>query len=154
VTTPERRLAALGLELPERGPQTLPFVRVKRVGDTVHGAGHTSTGGARQVTGRLGDGLDLEQGREAARIALLGALASIRELLGSLDQVAEVISLRGFVNSAPDFTDQPKVMNAASELLNEIFGETGVHVRSALGVAALPGDAAVEIELTVRARAS
>ena len=104
------------------------------------------------VKGKIGAEVDIDTGYDAARIAALNALAAIKSVIGDLDNVDQVVKVTGFVNSTPDFTDQPKVINGASEFLHEVFGQRGAHARSAVGVAALPMDTPVEIELIVRTR--
>ncbi|MEE8593070.1 MAG: RidA family protein, partial [Candidatus Bipolaricaulota bacterium] len=100
--------------------------------------------------GRVGADVSLEQGYESARLCALNGLAAVQDLIGSLDRIAEVVHVRGFVNSAPDFHDQPRVINGASELLVEIFGDRGRHARAALGTSNLPGNIPVEIEFVFR----
>ncbi len=99
--------------------------------------------------GRLGDGVSVDQGREAAAVCALNALAVLEVALGSLDRIERVLTVTGYVASAPDFHDQPTVVDGASRVLAEVFGEAGRHTRSAIGVAALPRNGAVEIEVTV-----
>jgi enamine deaminase RidA (YjgF/YER057c/UK114 family) len=145
-----RRLEELGLALPERRE---PGGALRAV--IVHGArARTSgqlprAGGALQHPGRLGEQVSVEQGREAARHCVLNALSALDAELGGLDRIERVLSLLGFVACTPDFTEQPRVLDAASELLTAVFGELGTHSRSAIGVAALPRGACVEIELEV-----
>jgi enamine deaminase RidA (YjgF/YER057c/UK114 family) len=103
--------------------------------------------------GRLGDTVSVEEGREAAAVCVLNALAVLEVALGSLDRVERVLTVTGFVSSAPDFHEQPAVVDGASRILADVFGEAGRHTRSAVGVAALPRDGAVEIEVTVAVRA-
>ena len=101
-------------------------------------------------TGKLGTDLSVEEGKEAARLCALSCLAIIREMAGSLDRVERVVKVNGFVNAAPDFTDHPQVINGASELLEQIFGEAGRHARAATGCVSLPGNAACEVEMIVQ----
>ncbi len=101
-------------------------------------------GGGRQS--RLGDGVSIEDGQKAARACAINLLAQVKAALGDLDKVTRVVRLGGFINSAPGFTEGPKVMNGASDLMVAVFGDKGKHARSTLGVAALPADAAVEVE--------
>jgi enamine deaminase RidA (YjgF/YER057c/UK114 family) len=101
------------------------------------------------ATGKVGKEISVEQARDIARICALNALAAIKGVIGDLDRVEKVVKVVGFVASAPEFTQQPQVVNGASELLEQIFGEAGIHARSAVGVAVLPLDAPVEVELIV-----
>ncbi len=103
------------------------------------------------ITGRLGADVDLDSGKQAARLAILRALSAVVSVAGTIDAIREVVRVCVFVNSTPEFTDQALVANGASELLIELFGEEGRHVRSAVGVAVLPANAAVEVELVVEA---
>lgn len=149
----EDRLKELGLELPEPPEPLAQYVPAIRAGDTVFTAGHLPMrGGALICTGRLGEEVSLEQGQECARACALNALSAVRDLIGDLNHVQEVVQLRGFVASTQDFTDQPEVLNGASELMVTLFGEPGQHVRSAVGVSVLPRNAPVELEVVVRVR--
>jgi enamine deaminase RidA (YjgF/YER057c/UK114 family) len=143
----EQRLKQLNIDLPVAPVPAFQYVPV-----TVHErlafvSGQLPRNGDQIVTGKLGAEVDLERGREAARLCILQALACLRQHLGSLDRVERILKLTGFVASAPGFVQQPKVIDAASELLGEVFGEAGRHARSAIGVAELPRGASVEIEL-------
>jgi enamine deaminase RidA (YjgF/YER057c/UK114 family) len=104
------------------------------------------------IAGKLGGELDVERGREAARLCVLHALAALKQALGSLDRIDRILKVTGFVASAPGFVQQPQVIDAASRLLGEVFGERGKHARSAIGVAELPRGSAVEIEMIVALR--
>ena len=119
----------------------------------LHVSGGLAFSEERSIKGKLGADVSLEEGQEAARICLLNRLAVIKDVLGSLDAVERIVSLQGYVQSTPDFVDQPAVINGASELAIEIFGDAGRHARVALGAAALPLNSAVEISLVVRAKA-
>lgn len=147
------RLTELGITLPAVAAPVAAYVPAVRSGNQVWTSGQLPlVDGALQVTGKvgLGDGLVAPAvASEQARAAALNALAAVAELAGSLDRVRRVIKVVGFVASDPSFTGQPGVVNGASELLGQIFGDAGVHARSAVGVAALPLDAPVEIELVV-----
>lgn len=148
--TPEARLLELGLELPELPAPVANYVRAVRTGDLVFLAGHGPAlpeGG--YVTGKLGADLDVEQGYAAARATGLALLASLKAEIGSLDRVRRIVKVLGMVNSAPDFTDQHKVMNGFSDLMVEVFGENGKHARAAVGMVSLPIGLAVEIEMIV-----
>jgi enamine deaminase RidA (YjgF/YER057c/UK114 family) len=144
------RLAELGLTLHGPHPPHNPLDAV-----VVHdGVARTSgqlprIDGKLTCLGRLGDDVTVEQGREAAAVCALNALAVLEVALGSLDRISRVLTVTGFVSSAPDFHEQPAVIDGASKVLADVFGEAGRHTRSAVGVAALPRDGAVEIEVTV-----
>lgn len=137
----EAKLKELGIDLPE--PMTGGYLNMAvKVGNLIFTSGHTS-----DQTGKCGKDLTAEQGAEAARNAILKVLSTVRKLNGTLDNV-RVVRLMGCVNSSLEFTDQPKAMNGASDLLHQVFGKAdlGYHARSALGFAQLPGGAAIEIE--------
>ena len=144
------RLAELGLTLHGPHPPHDPLDAV-----VVHdGVARTSgqlprIDGKLTCLGRLGDDVTVEQGREAAAVCALNALAVLEVALGSLDRISRVLTVTGFVSSAPDFHEQPAVIDGASNVFADVFGEAGRHARSAVGVAALPRDGAVEIEVTV-----
>jgi enamine deaminase RidA (YjgF/YER057c/UK114 family) len=143
------RLAELGLVLPPVPAPAGAYVPAVRSGSLVFTAGQLPlAGGVLVATGRLGAEIDPVQGRELARICVLNALAAVNSV-AELDAVTRVVKLMGFVASAPGFTAQPAVLNGASELLGEIFGDTGVHARSAVGVAELPMGSPVELEMIV-----
>ena len=150
----EERVRAAGIVVPTLPPPAFAYVPATRTGNLVYASGQTPTiDGVLQLRGKLGGGVSIEEGRVAARLAALNCVAEVRDLLGSLDRVARVVRLTGYVASAPGFDQQPAVMNGASELLEEVFGAAGRHARSAIGVAELPGGAPVEVELIVEARA-
>lgn len=144
----ETRLRQLGIELPNPslpGANYVPFIHS---GKLVFITGQLSQwNGERRFVGKVGREFDLGQGRQAARLAALNVLAQLREAVdGDLDRVARAVRLAGYVNSTPDFVGQSQVMNGASDLFVEIFGEAGRHTRMAVGVVALPYDVAVEVE--------
>jgi len=149
----EARLAELGITLPPVAAPVAAYVPAVLDGDRVWTSGQLPfVDGALPATGRVGVGPGLVPPEEAAalaRTAVLNALAAVRQVAGDLDRVARVVKVVGFVASDPDFTGQPAVVNGASLLLREIFGDAGVHARSAVGVAALPLGSPVEIELVV-----
>lgn len=146
--TVTERLGELGIALPEVAKPLAAYVPATRVGNQVWTSGQLPMkDGQLSVTGKLGAGVSLEQGADAARTCLLNALAAIAAEAGGVDRITRIVKLVVFVASTPEFTDQPKVGNGASELVGEIFGEAGQHVRSAVGVSVLPLDAAVEIEV-------
>ncbi len=143
----EDRLEALGLTLPESPAPAANYVPYVRVGPFLHVSGQISRDESGLLTGRLGAGLEIADGVAAARTCALALLAQLKAACdGDFAKLDRVVKLTGFVNSSPDFTDQPKVINGASDLLVEILGEPGRHARSAVGVAALPLGVAVEIE--------
>ncbi|MGH3744198.1 MAG: RidA family protein [Mycobacteriales bacterium] len=143
------RLAELGVQLPPVVAPVAAYVPAVRSGSFVFTAGQLPmVDGAMTVTGKVGDSVTPEQATALARTCALNALAAVDDLVG-LDSVVRVVKVVGFVASVPGFTAQPAVVNGASELLGEVFGDAGRHARSAVGVAALPLDAAVEVELVV-----
>ena len=147
--SPRARLAELGLELPSVAKPVAAYVPAVRSGDLVFTSGQLPTvGGALTTTGLVGDAVTAEEAHALARTCALNGLAAVDALVG-LDAVVRVVKVVGFVASAPGFTGQPAVVNGASELLGAVFGEAGQHARSAVGVAALPLDAPVEVELVV-----
>jgi enamine deaminase RidA (YjgF/YER057c/UK114 family) len=146
----EVRLRERGITIPVLPPPVAVYVPAVRTGDLVYASGQTPTiDGVLQVEGRLGEAVSVEEGQRAARLAALNCLAEVRGLLGSLDRVARVVRLTGYVASGAGFGQQPAVMNGASQLMEEVFGRAGQHARSAIGVAELPGGAPVEVELIV-----
>ena len=145
----EARLQELGLTLPEVPAPVASYVNCIRTGNLLYLSGGLPIEDGEIITGKLPDSIGVEQATAAARNIILNRLAVIRQEIGSLDNVRRIVNLQGFVNSAPDFYDHPKVVNGASDLLLEIFGEAGKHSRIALGAAALPLNAAVEISLVV-----
>jgi enamine deaminase RidA (YjgF/YER057c/UK114 family) len=152
--SPEARLKALNLELPPVPKPIASYVPTVRSGNLVFLAGQgPMAGGKPTVTGKVGAELTEEEGAKAARATILVALAALRAEIGSLDRVARIVKVVGFVNSAPGFTRQPWVMNGASDLLVEIFGDAGRHARSSVGVNELPLNIPVEIELIVEVKA-
>lgn len=147
MATPEERLAELGLSVPEVVPPVAAYVPAVRSGAHVFTAGQIPMrDGALVATGKVGDTATPEQATEAAQQCALNALAAIRSVTGTLEGL-RIVKVVVFVASTPDFTGQPAVANGASELLGQVFGDLGVHARSAVGVAALPLDATVEVEV-------
>ena len=146
------RLAELGLTLPAVVPPVAAYVPAVRSGSLVFTSGQLPmVDGAMAAVGKVGALVSPEQAKELARMCALNGLAAIEALVG-LDAVVRVVKVVGFVASTPEFTGQPAVVNGASELLGEVFGEQGKHARSAVGVVSLPLDAPVEIELVVEVR--
>jgi enamine deaminase RidA (YjgF/YER057c/UK114 family) len=145
---PSTRLAQLGLHLPTAATPSFAYVPVVVEGSLAFVSGQLpKVDGEVRIHGRLGDTITLEQGREAARICALQALSCLAEALGSIDRVRRIVRLSGFVSSAPDFFQHPVVIDAASDLMVQIFGDAGRHARSAIGVAALPRNSPVELEV-------
>ncbi|MDB5691295.1 MAG: RidA family protein [Alphaproteobacteria bacterium] len=147
------RLTELGIALPEPAAPVAAYVPTVLAGNLLHISGQVSFEGGQLLTGRLGEDRDLDYGVRAARACGLMLLAQMNKALGSLDRVERVVKLGVFVNSAGAFTDQPKVANGASELMEQVFGEAGRHARSAVGVPVLPLGAAVEIDAIVAVKA-
>jgi enamine deaminase RidA (YjgF/YER057c/UK114 family) len=144
-----QRLAGLGIELPALAPPLAAYVPAVRSGELVYTSGQLPTvDGRLAVTGKVGAGVTVAEAAQLARTCALNALAAVHALVG-LDAVTRVVKVVGYVASAPEFTAQPAVVNGASELLAEVFGDAGAHARSAVGVATLPLDAPVEVELIV-----
>jgi enamine deaminase RidA (YjgF/YER057c/UK114 family) len=144
----EAKLAGLGLELPPPAPPAGTYQGSVRVGDLVFTAGHgplRKVGGL--VTGKLGRDLDEKQGYEAARATALSLLATLKRDLGDLDRVRRIVKVTGFVNCTPEFRAHPAVVNGFSDLMVELYGEAGRAARSAVGMASLPFDMAVEVEI-------
>ncbi|MEV7801517.1 RidA family protein [Microbispora sp. NPDC088329] len=153
MATPEERLAELGVTLPEVVPPLAAYVPAVRTGDHVYTSGQLPlVKGELGVTGKVGAEVSAEEAKEQARICAVNALAAIKALVGDLSQVVRIVKVVGYVASASGFTGQPQVLNGASELFGEVFGEAGRHARSAVGVAVLPLDAPVEVEVIAEVR--
>jgi enamine deaminase RidA (YjgF/YER057c/UK114 family) len=146
--TIEQKLASLGITLPEPASPVANYVGFVRTGNLLIVSGQIcfDASGKLIAKGKLGAGVSIEQGNAAARGCAINLLAQIKAALGDLDKVVRVVRLGGFVNSAPDFLDGPKVLNGASDLMVAVFGDKGRHARSTVGVSSLPADAAVEVE--------
>ncbi len=143
----EAKLAEMGVTLPEAPAPAANYVPYVQVGDTLYVSGQISKGAAGLVTGKLGDDMETAAGAEAAKICAIALLSQVKAACGGdLDRLVRVVKLTGFVNSTPDFTEQPQVINGASDFLGEALGEAGKHSRSAVSAAALPFGVAVEIE--------
>lgn len=143
------RLAELGLELPQAAAPVASYVPAVEARGMLHVSGQLPFKNGAVMTGRLGEDRDLEYGQEAARACALMLVAQIKAALGDLSRVKRIVKLGVFVNSAGDFTDQPKVANGASDLMVALFGDAGKHARAAVGVPALPLGAAVEVDAIV-----
>ena len=144
----EKKLASLGINLPTPASPVANYVPFVRSGNMLVVSGQLCLGpdGNLVAKGQLGGAVSMDDGQKAARACAINLLAQLKAALGDLDKVTRVIRLGGFINSASGFTDGPKVMNGASDLMVEVFGEKGRHARSTVGVAALPANAAVEVE--------
>jgi enamine deaminase RidA (YjgF/YER057c/UK114 family) len=144
----EKKLADLGIVLPTPAAPVANYVPFVRTGSLLFVSGQVSLGvdGKLVAKGKLGGPVSVENGQKAARACAVNLLAQVKAALGDLDKVVRVIRLGGFINSDPSFLEGPKVMNGASDLMVEVFGDKGRHARTTVGVAALPGDAAVEVE--------
>jgi len=147
----EAKLKELGHEVPDPGQPAFNYVGAVRTGNLVFVAGHGPRKDGEYIyLGKVGADMDVDSARKAAELVILNCLGSLKQAVGDLDRVTRIVKLLGMVNSAPDFTQQPVVINAASDLLVAAFGETiGKHARSAVGMAALPGGISVEIEMIV-----
>ncbi len=145
-----QRISDLGIVLPQVATPAGAYVPAVVSGNLVFTAGQIPlVEGKLAATGKVGKDLSAEQAREIARICALNAVAAVKSVLGDLDRVKKIVKVVGFVASDPEFSQQPAVVNGASELLEQIFGDKGIHARSAVGVAVLPLDAPVEVELIV-----
>jgi enamine deaminase RidA (YjgF/YER057c/UK114 family) len=146
----DENLKKLGIVIPPASPPLFNYVAVTIHNGVAYVAGHIPREGTNILfTGKLGGDITLDQGKEAARVCIVQALSSLQGALGNLNRVEQVLKMVGFVASAPGFVDQPKVIDAASDLIVAIFGDKGRHARSAIGVAELPRGVPVEIELIV-----
>ncbi len=141
----EKRLATLGFELPEPKPPVANYLGCKRSGDLLFVSGRVS-----RQRGEVGTDVSLEQAKAAAESALIDVLAIVRESIGDLDRIVSVEKMNGFVRSSPSFTEQPRVIDGASDLLIALLGDNGRHARTATGVAQLPFGASVQLELVLR----
>ncbi|AQX16312.1 LysR family transcriptional regulator [Tessaracoccus lapidicaptus] len=147
---PSERLAGLGLALPPVAAPVAAYIPATRVGGQVWTSGQLpSVAGRLVATGKVGGAVSPEEAADAARVAVLNALAAAADVAGGLDRITRIVKLVVFVASEPGFTGQPAVANGASTLVGEVFGDQGAHARSAVGVSVLPLDAPVEIELVV-----
>lgn len=150
MATPEERLAGLGLEVPEVAAPVAAYVPAVRTGSHVFTSGQLPMrSGELMATGKVGSGVTPEEAYACAQQCALNAMAAVRAEIGELSLVKRVVKVVVFVASTPDFTGQPGVANGASELIGQVFGDAGVHARSAVGVASLPLDSPVEVEIMV-----
>ena len=148
----DQRLSELGITLPKPAAPVAAYVPVVVAGGFAYVSGQVSSENGQMIVGTLGDDMDIEAGQKAARACGLMVLAQLNSALGSLDRVERVVKLGVFVNCTPDFYDQPKVGNGASELMQQVFGEAGRHARAAVGAPALPLGVAVEVDAIVKLR--
>ena len=147
---PEAKIKELGITLREPTSPVANYVHAVQVGNILYlsGKGPLKADGE-NITGKLGTDLNIEQGYEAARITGINQLSVLKAELGNLNRVKRIVKVLGMVNAAPEFTDQPKVINGYSDLMVQVFGEIGKHARSAVGMGSLPGNIAVEVEMIV-----
>jgi enamine deaminase RidA (YjgF/YER057c/UK114 family) len=144
----DEKLANMNIALPSPPKPAGSYIPVVKTGNLVFVSGQIPMrDGKVQVTGKIPTNTTVEEAQSAAKLCILNALSQIKSEIGSLDRISRIVRVSGFVNSSPDFTEQPKVINAASDLLYEIFGENGKHSRIAVGVASLPLDSSVEIDV-------
>ncbi|MEL7601665.1 MAG: RidA family protein [Bacillota bacterium] len=147
----EEKLRQLGIELPETPTPLAAYVPAVKAGDFAYTSGQIPlVKGELKFKGKIGAELTEEEGYQAARICAINCLSALKGAIGDLDKIERIVKVVGFVNSAPGFKMQPKVINGASELLGEVFGDAGKHARSAVGVNELPIDSAVEVEVIVK----
>ena len=147
---PEKKLTELGITLPKLNAGKGNLMRAVRVGNLIYLSGHgPDKPGGGQILGKIGDDLTVEQGKEAAKLCGIALLASLKYEIGDLNKVKRVVKVLGLVNSTPTLTQQPQVINGFTDFMVEVFGESGKHARSAIGVASLPSGIAVEIEMIV-----
>lgn len=150
MTLPSRRLADLGLSLPAVVSPLAAYVPAVRFEDLVYTAGQLPlVNGSLRAVGKVGAEVSVEEAVDCAQVAALNGLAAVADLAGELDAISRIVKVTVYVASAPGFTDQPLIANGASQLLGDVFGQAGRHARSAVGVAVLPLDAPVEVELVV-----
>ncbi|MCH7963114.1 MAG: RidA family protein [Bacteroidetes bacterium] len=149
----EEKMKEFGFTLPETPKPLAAYIPAIRTGDYVYTSGQVPfADGELMYSGKIGFDLTIEEGQKAAELCALNGLSSIKSEIGDLNKIEQIVKVTVFVNSADGFTDQPKVANGASEFLGKIFGESGKHVRSAVGVNELPADSAVEVEIIVKVK--
>ena len=150
---PENKLKELGIELPSPPEPVANYVNGVRTGNLIFlaGKGPKKPDGT-EITGKLGAGVSIETGYEAARLAAINQLAVLKQMLGNLNRVTRIVKVLSMVNSDPNFIDQPKVINGFSDLIVDVFGQRGLHARSAVGMASLPREQAVEVEMIVEVK--
>ena len=149
----EEKIKELGYTLPETAKPLAAYIPAIRTGDYVYTSGQVPiVKGELKYKGKVGSDLTLEEGQDAAIVCALNGLSAIKSVISNLDNIVQIIKVTVFVNSANGFTDQPKVANGASEFLGKVFGDAGIHTRSAVGVSELPINSAVEIEMIVKVK--
>ena len=149
----EEKIKELGYTLPETAKPLAAYIPAIKTGELVFTSGQVPVvGGELKYKGKIGADLSVEDGQKAAIICALNGLSAIKGVVGDLNKIEQIIKLTVFVNSANGFTDQPKVANGASEFLGKVFGDAGIHTRSAVGVSELPINSAVEIEMIVKVK--
>lgn len=147
----ENKMKVIGLILPEVPKPIAEYIPAKKIGNLVVTSGQGPIKDGKFIhVGKVGGEVNLEEGYESAKMCALNCLAAIKSIIGSLDEIDEIVKIKGYVNSTPDFYRQPEVINGASELVVKIFGEKGKHTRSALGTSVLPGNIPVELEMIVK----
>ena len=149
MSTIESRLQELGVSIPDITVPLANYIPAKRVGNIIHTSGHVSALGDKVFKGKVGRDIDTEKGKEAAKIAVINCLGAVKNLMGNLDCIKQVIAVHGLISSDPEFTEQGVVMNGASDLMVALFGEAGKHTRTAAGIASLPFDFSVSVYILV-----
>lgn len=150
-----KKLKELGLSIPEAPKPVAAYVPGVKIGDYIYTSGQIPlVNGEVKYKGKVGLDVSVEKAYEAAKICALNCLGVVKSLVGNLDEVEQIVKVVGYVNSAPDFTAQPQVINGASELLGTLFGEKGAHARSAVGVSSLPLDSTCEVEIIVKLKSN
>jgi enamine deaminase RidA (YjgF/YER057c/UK114 family) len=145
----EGRLVEMGIIIPEIQPPLANYIPAKQSGNIVFTAGQVCAFGDKAIKGKLGREIDVETGKEATRLCVINCLAAVRQLIGSLNHVKDIIAVHGFINSTPEFTGQAEVMNGASDFMVQVFGEQGRHIRTSVGVSSLPHDFAASVYILV-----
>jgi enamine deaminase RidA (YjgF/YER057c/UK114 family) len=145
----EARIQELGITIPDITVPLANYIPAKRSGNLVYTSGHICALGDQSFKGKIGRDIDTEKGKEAAKIAVINCLGAVKNLMGNLDCIKQVIAVHGLVNSDPEFTEQGVVMNGASDLMVALFGEAGKHTRTAAGIASLPFDFSISIYIIV-----
>ena len=149
----EHKIKEIGLILPEAPKPVAEYIPAKKIGNLVFTSGQGPIKNGKFIyVGKIGGEVSLKEGYESAKMCAINCLAAIKSVIGSLDEIDEVVKIKGYVNSTPDFYRQPEVINGASELIVKIFGEKGKHARAALGTSVLPGNIPVELEMIVKVK--
>lgn len=148
----EAKAKELGLTIPPAATPAAAYIPAVQSGNLIFVSGQLPSENGQLVKGILGRDLGVEEGYQAARLCAINCLGAVKSLVGSLDQVVRIVKITGFVAATPEFTDHPKVINGASELMQQLFGEQGMHARAAIGMASLPLGVAVEVEMIVEVK--